>query len=350
MENLTEAAVLYETSQPLRLCGLIVPEPGPGQVVVDIAYSGLCHTQLGEVRGRRGVDRFLPHTLGHEGTGTVVAVGEGVGKVRPGDPVVLSWLKGSGCDVAGMVYQSADGSGPVNSGAISTFMRRTVTCESRVTPIPAIVPLREAALFGCAVPTGCGIVGNDAGVKAGESVAVFGVGGIGLSAVLGCVMVGAAPIIAVDTNPGKLAKAGELGATHLIDAAAVDPLAEIERITEGRGVDYAIEAAGKTSVMETAFRAVRNFGGLCVVAGNPEPGEMIRLNPFDLIRGKRIIGSWGGGTDPDRDIPRYVEAFLANRLPLQALLTQTYPLARINDALDDLEAGRIVRALIDMAL
>jgi len=350
MENHTDAAVLYETGKPLRLEQLLIPEPGPGQVVVDVAYSGVCHTQLGEARGRRGPDRFLPHALGHEGAGTVVAIGPDVAKVQPGDKVVLSWIKGSGRDVAGMVYERADGGGSVNSGAVSTFMRRTVTCESRVIPVPAAMPLKEAALLGCAAPTGCGIVKNDAGVGKGESVAVFGVGGIGLSAVLGCVMAGASPIIAVDANPQKLAKAGEVGASHLINATEVDPVAEVMRITEGRGVDYAIEAAGKTEVMETAFKSVRNFGGLCVVAGNPEPGERIRVDPFDLIRGKRIIGSWGGKTDPDKDIPSYVEAFLDNRLPLQALLTHTYPLERINDALDDLEAGKVVRALIDMGL
>jgi len=346
----TEAAVLFETNRPLRIIDVELPALAEGQVLVEVAFSGLCHTQLGEARGKRGPDRFLPHALGHEGAGTVVAVGPNVAKVQPGDRVVLSWLKGSGRDIAGMVYERSDGGGSINSGAVSTFMRRTVTCESRVTPVPADMPLKEAALLGCAAPTGCGIVKNDAGVGKGESVAIFGVGGIGLSAVLGCVMAGASPIIAVDANPRKLAKAGEVGAGHLIDATETDPVAEVMRITEGRGVDYAIEAAGKTEVMETAFKAVRNFGGLCVVAGNPEPGERIRVDPFDLIRGKRIIGSWGGKTDPDKDIPLYVEAFLGNRLPLQALLTHTYPLERINDALNDLEAGKVVRALIDMSL
>ena len=148
----TEAAVLSELNQPLRLSKLTIPDLKFGQVLVEVAYSGVCHSQLLEVHGKRGLDRFLPHTLGHEGSGTVLKVGPGVTKVKPSDRVVLSWIKGSGADLPFTIYQSAEET--VNSGAISTFMRHTVTCENRVTPIPDAMPLREAALLGCAIPTG----------------------------------------------------------------------------------------------------------------------------------------------------------------------------------------------------
>ncbi|MFZ1988989.1 MAG: alcohol dehydrogenase catalytic domain-containing protein, partial [Alphaproteobacteria bacterium] len=154
----TLAAVLVETGKPLELLDLEIPALKPGQVLVDVAYSGVCQSQLNEISGKKGPDRYLPHVLGHEGAGVVAAIGEGVNKVRPGDRVVLSWLRGRGADVPGTVYQSKIGI--VNSGAISTFMNRTVTCESRLTPLPANVPLREAALLGCAIPTGAGIVLN----------------------------------------------------------------------------------------------------------------------------------------------------------------------------------------------
>src|SRR5262245_26731137 len=154
----TDAAVLFELNQPLRLLTLDVPDPRPGQVLVEVAYSGVCHSQLHEVRGRRGPDRFLPHTLGHEGSGTVLAVGDGVTKVKPGDRVVLTWIKGQGADVPSTTY--GGGPGRVNSGAISTFMRHTNTCENRLVPLPPEMPLREAALLGCAVPTGAGVVPN----------------------------------------------------------------------------------------------------------------------------------------------------------------------------------------------
>ncbi len=347
MPGQTEAAVLYELEQPLRITTLTIPDLKPGQVLVDVAYSGVCRSQLLEARGKRGQDRFLPHTLGHEGSGTVLGVGADVTKVKPGERVVLTWIKGNGADVPATVYQSS--TGPINSGAISTFMRQTVTCENRVVPITEAMPLRQAVLLGCAIPTGAGIVLNTADVQEDNSIAVFGVGGIGIGAILAASLRNARMIIAIDVFESKLEQARQFGAAHLINARLKDPLATILQITGGRGVDYAIEAAGTRETMETAFRVVRDNGGLCVLAGNLPYGECISLNPFDLIRGKRIIGSWGGDTQPDRDIPKYVEYYLSRKLPLDRLLTHTYSLEDINQALEDLEAGKIGRALIDMS-
>ena len=344
----TEAAVLHELDKPLSVIVLTLPDLKPGQVMVDVAFSGVCHTQLLEVRGRRGPDRFLPHTLGHEGSGTVVAVGEGVTKVSPGDRVVLSWIKGLGSDVPSVSYEADIGT--VNSGALSTFMRRTVTCENRVVPLPADMPLREAALLGCAVPTGAGVVDNTAKVTAGSSVAVFGAGGIGLSAILAANLAGASPLIAVDIVDWKLRQAKALGATHTINAREEDPVEAILRMTSSRGVDYAIEAAGVPETMECAFRSVRPAGGLCVLAGNVPHGQHISIDPFDLIKGKRIIGTWGGDVQPDRDIPRYAEFFLAGKLQLGSLITDEYGLEEINGALTDLRDGKVGRALVDMSL
>ena len=342
----TLAAVLEQLNEPLKIRELTIPDLKPGQVLVEVAYSGVCHSQLLEVRGKRGPDRFLPHTLGHEGSGTVLEVGAGVTKVKLNDRAVLSWIKGSGADVPSTVYQSSEG--PINSGAISTFMRQTVTCENRVTPIPDAMPLREAALLGCAIPTGAGIILNTAKVRPGGSVAVFGVGGIGLSAVLAADLVHATTVIAVDVFDHKLEQARRVGATHLINARQQDPLATIQEITGGRGVDYAIEAAGRRETMETAFQAVRDNGGLCVLAGNLPHGERILLDPFDLIKGKRIIGTWGGESQPDRDIPLYIDLYLAGKLKLDMLITHEYRLEYINRAFDDLEQGRVGRALIEM--
>ncbi|MFQ5760569.1 MAG: zinc-binding dehydrogenase, partial [Acidiferrobacterales bacterium] len=245
---------MVELNRPLRLIELSLPALKPGQVLVEVAYSGICHSQLNEVRGRKGPDRYLPHTLGHEGSGRVVAVGEGVSKVKAGDRVVLSWIKGRGADVTGTVYDSPEGA--INSGAISTLVRQTVTCENRVIAIPGAMPLREAALLGCAVPTGAGIVFNTLRIEAGSSLAVFGVGGIGLSAVLAAVGLGARPIIAVDVVAVKLDMASELGATHVVNAGDIDPVAAVRELTRGEGVDFAIEAAGRAEAMEAAFESV----------------------------------------------------------------------------------------------
>jgi S-(hydroxymethyl)glutathione dehydrogenase/alcohol dehydrogenase len=344
MSQTTQAAVLVNLAQPLELMDLTLPELKPGQILVDVAFSGICQSQLNEVRGRKGPDRFLPHTLGHEGSGTVVAVSEGVTKVKPGDQVVLSWLKGAGADVPGTVYQGPPGA--VNSGAISTFMRRTITCENRVTKLPPEVPLREAALLGCAIPTGAGIVMNTLKLEAGQSIVVFGLGGVGLSALLAAKALGAAPIIAVDVVPEKLELARTLGATHVFDARSADVIAEVRALTGGKGVDYAVEATGNSIAMETAHEVVRTGGGLCIIAGNAPHGVTVKLNPFNLIAGRRIAGSWGGDTKLDEDVPRYAKMYAEGRLRLSELITAEYSLDQINQAFDDLEAGRVARALL----
>jgi S-(hydroxymethyl)glutathione dehydrogenase / alcohol dehydrogenase len=344
--NTTRAAVLVRQNEPLQLVELRLPDLLPGQVLVDIAWSGVCHTQLNEWSGRRGPDPYLPHTLGHEGAGRIAAAGRDVTKVRPGDHVVVTWIKGIGADVPGTVYESAIG--PVNSGAVSTFMERAVIAENRVVPIAPDMPLREAALLGCAIPTGAGIVLNSAGVRAGSSVCIFGAGGIGLSALLAAHAVGAAPIIVIDILPEKLAKARELGADLAINSAREDAVAAVHAATGGTGVDLAIEAAGSVQSMEAAFRATRR-GGLCVLAGNLAHGETIRIDPFELIAGKRLVGSWGGGAIPDRDIPDYVRRYRDGTLPLGQLISRDYRLEEINDAMRDLQDGRVVRALIAMA-
>lgn len=342
----TKAAILSQINQPLEIDELIMPDVKRGQVLVKIAYSGVCHSQLNEIRGLKGEDKFLPHTLGHEGSGIVIDVGPEVQKVQAGDHVVLTWIKGSGFDVPATQYQRPNGA-VVNSGAISTFMEYSIISENRLVPIPREMPLKEAALLGCAIPTGAGIVMNTARVQRGNSVAVFGVGGIGLSALLAAKIMGAAVIIAVDIREQKLIQAKEIGATHIINASCQDALDAIQTITHGRGVDFAIEAAGQRETMETAFKSVKDKGGLCILAGNLPAGQQISIDPFELIKGKRIIGTWGGETDPDRDIPNYVGHFLSDRLNLSLLISDIYHLDKINDSINYLATGRVNRALIE---
>lgn len=340
----TTAAVLTEIGAPLSLMTLLLPELRPGQVLVEIAYSGLCHSQLNEILGKRGPDRYIPHTLGHEGSGIVRAVGDGVAKVQPGQRVVLTWIKGTGADVPGSVYGSAIG--PVNSGAISTFQSHAIISENRLVPLPDAMALREAALLGCAIPTGAGIVFNTLNLAPGQSVAIFGVGGIGLAALLAARAAGASPLIAVDVVTEKLALAERLGATHTIDGRSGDVVARIRELTGGRGVDGAVEAAGVPEAMEAAYLSVRTGGGQCVIAGNVAQGRRLSLDPYDLIVGRRIAGSWGGDTAPDRDIPHYVDLYRSGRLALDALVSAEYPLHRINDGFAELQSGRLARALL----
>ena len=340
----TKAAILTELNQSLQIMDLEMPELQPGQVLVEMAYSGICRTQLNEIRGKKGPDRFLPHTLGHEGSGLVVIIGAQVTKVAPGDRVVCTWLKSSGADVLATQYLYRGEK--VNSGAISTFLTHAVISENRLVPIPAEMPLKEAALLGCAIPTGAGIVRNTLQVESDHSLAVFGAGGIGLSAIMTAAALGTETIIAVDIFDHKLQQAKVLGATHLINGESGTVLQEIAAIVPG-GVDFSIEATGVTAVMETAFAVIKN-NGQCIITGNPAVGEKLCLDPFDLIKGKRICGSWGGATDPDRDIPAYVELFLSANLPLDRLITHEFSLAEINSAFDELEQGKVGRAIIKM--
>lgn len=341
----TTSAVLVETGKPLQLAELDIPVLKPGQMLVEVLYSAVCHTQLLEARGYRGPDKFVPHCLGHEGSGIVREVGPGAAKVKVDDAVVMSWIKGSGADVPGTTYQW-DGR-TVNSGAIATFGRFTVISENRLTALPSGVSMRDAAMLGCAVPTGFGVVFNTAAPSPGQSLAVFGTGGVGLCAVAAAAIAGCTPVIAVDVLPSKLEVARQLGATDVINAAETDPVEAIKKIVPG-GLDFAIECSGRPDVMVQALNAVRNQGGAAVVVGNARAGERMALDPLQFNLGKRLLGTWGGDSVPDRDYPRYARLLLAGRMRLDQILSRSYSLESINEALDDLERGATVRPLIDM--
>lgn len=342
-----KAAILQELNTPLRIRDDIQPPAlRRGQVLVKLAYSGVCHSQLMEVRGKRGEDRYLPHLLGHEGSGIVIDVGADVTKVRPGDKVVLGWIKGSGIEAGGAQYQCCDGL--LNAGGVTTFNSHAVVSENRCVKLPDGVPMDVAVLFGCAVLTGAGIVTNTVRPVKGSSVAVFGLGGIGLSALMALGLFECATIIAVDISEDKLRLAKEFGATHTINASECDPVAAIRELTGGRGTDYTIEAAGRAETIEQAFDAARRGGGLCTFASHPAHGKRITLDPYELICGKQIVGSWGGASDPDRDIPMFAKLYVEGKLPLEKLITHRYRLEDINQALDDLEQNRVGRPLIEI--
>lgn len=340
----TRAAILVELGKPLELVDLEIPTLLSGQALVQMACSGVCHSQLLEARGHRGPDRFLPHALGHEASGIVREIGPGVTRVQPDDRVVLSWIKGPGMDVSGAKYRWKNRT--VNAGGITTFSEFSVISENRLTPLDVRIDFASAALLGCAVPTGVGIVLNTAQVRPGQSVAVFGVGGIGTWAVIGALLSGAGPVIAVDQLSEKVAWALSVGATHGICAATGSPVDEIVKLCPG-GVDIAIEASGRPEVMQQAIESVRPQGGIAVIAGNAHHGEIWPLDPKQLNLGKRILGTWGGDNQPERDFPRYQRLIVSGQLRCEPFLAHRYSLADINRALDDLEAGRVARPLID---
>jgi S-(hydroxymethyl)glutathione dehydrogenase/alcohol dehydrogenase len=342
----TPAAILVETGKPLVIDDLDIPALQPGQVLVEITYSGVCHTQVLECRGYRGEDKFLPHCLGHEGSGVVRDIGAGVTKVKPGDHAILSWIKGSGANVPGTVYSWAGRK--VNAGAITTFSRYSVLSENRLTVIPDSFPMKEAALLGCALPTGMGAVLNTGEAKPGQSAVIFGTGGVGLSAVAGMVIAGCTPIIAVDVVRERLGLAHRVGATDLIDAARSDAVQEILKICPG-GVDLAVEASGRPAVMQQALAAVRSQGGIAVIVGNAREGEKLALDPKQLNQGKQLRGTWGGDNWPDRDYPRYGKLLQCGKIDLAPVMAEPVPLEQVNEAVEMLERGMVGRPLIRLA-
>ncbi|HBK42818.1 MULTISPECIES: zinc-binding dehydrogenase [unclassified Polynucleobacter] len=341
----TAAAVLFETNRPLQiLSNLRLPDLKSGQVLVKLFYSGVCHSQIMETRGRRGEDAWLPHLLGHEGSGQVIAIGDDVTKVKCGQDVILTWIKCNGIDAGGAQYTHGP-SCVINAGAVTTFNQYAVVSENRLVPSPEGLPLDIAALYGCAIPTGAGIIINELKPENKKDFVFVGIGGIGLSALMTSCIYSPNLIIAVDISQEKLNLAKALGATHTVNASLVDPNEAIKGIAPN-GVDYGIDASGTTKGIELAFNSIKRNGGICTFASHPRHGDMITLDPYELICGKQLRGSWGGSVEPDRDIPLFSKLFKENNIPIEKLISRRYSLNEINQALDDLESGAATRPLI----
>ncbi|MFC2071632.1 zinc-binding dehydrogenase [Chloroflexota bacterium] len=338
----TKTAILREIGKPLVIEELEIPELQSGQVLVKILYSGICHSQLNEIKGLKGEDKYLPHALGHEAGGIVEEIGPGVSHVKPGDHAVLSWIKGLGMDVPSMQYHKDKEI--INAGAITTFSEYSVISENRIIPITDKMPLDKAALLGCALPTGGGIILNQIKPAPGSSLAAIGVGGVGLGSILLADRMKCTPIIAVDINDKKLQLARRLGATETINSATTDFVSAIMDITHGKGVDYAVETAGLTETIEKSFASVKWDiwdGGLAVIAGNPPHNEKISIDPY-YLKGKRITGTWGGQTKAEKDIPHYVDLYLAGKLKLDELITDRFNFDEINQAFQAMDKGELV--------
>ncbi|WP_244369642.1 zinc-binding dehydrogenase [Pseudoalteromonas xiamenensis] len=292
-----KAAVLFATGKPLAIVNNItLPPLTLGQVQVRILYSGVCHSQLMEVKGGRGEDKYLPHLLGHEGVGIVEEIGEGISKVKPGDKVVIGWIKGDGLDAPGGKY-SHDGY-VINSGSATTLAEKTIVAENRLVKLPEGFPDKLAVLLGCALPTGLGLVFNELKPEKHKNIAIFGLGGIGMSALLAATTYQPEKLIAIDVNDEKLELAKRLGATHTINSSVLDPVTTIYELTQNTGVDYALEAGGTVKTIEQAFESVRDGGGQCVFASHPSNELKIALEPHAFHRGKSIRGSWGEVQNP----------------------------------------------------
>lgn len=343
----SKAAILVEQNKPLIVDYIKLPKfLSVGQVLVEIEVSGICGSQIGEITGAKGPDKYLPHLIGHEGCGIVLEVGPGVTTVKKGDKVVLHWRKGDGIQAKNAVYEWNDK--VLNAGWVTTFNTHAVISENRCTKISHDFDSDLASLFGCAITTGFGVVDNNAKIKLGESVVVFGSGGVGLNIIQASSLHSAYPIIAVDIFDNRLNLAKKLGATHVLNSENSDVFNEILKISNNENIDVFIDNTGNTEVIEEGYKIIKKSGRLILV-GVPKRGNNINIFTLPLHFGKTIIGSHGGESNPDADIKRYLQLFNQNIAQYNKLITERYSLDNINEAIEAMKKGETAgRILIEM--
>lgn len=341
----TLAAILVEQKKPLELAEVDLPKLRYGQVLVEIKATRICGSQIGEIEGVKGPDKYLPHLLGHEAGGMVLETGPEVRHVLTGDRVVCHWRRGAGIDAGGSVYKW--GGKPVNAGPITTFQKFAVISENRLTKVPPETDIELCCLLADTLTTGFGVVARDARLEIGESAVVIGVGGIGLGTVLGAHLAGACPIIAVDLHDHKLAKAREFGATHVIHAGREDMATRIREILGGTA-DAVFDGTGNPTVIQSAW-SVTSPKGRVVLVGVMPSDRALSLNTLPLHYGKRLIGSEGGSSRPAQDIPRILRLLQAGRFSPTSMVTDRVPLSGIYEAIARMRQGLPIHTLVRLA-
>jgi NDMA-dependent alcohol dehydrogenase len=355
------AAICYEFGTPLVVEDIAIDPPQAGEVLVRMVATAICHSDIHALRGDWGGE--VPVVVGHESAGIVETVGPGVMSVRAGDHVVVSLLRACGrcfycatgsphlCEgknafaLATQTRLHTHGGEPIQQGIYTAgFAEYSVVHESQLVRVDDEMPLDRACLLACGVITGLGAVVNTAQVRPGSSVIVIGVGGVGLNAVQGAVLAGARTIIALDPLESKRATARQFGATHALDSGQPDIVEAIQQLTEGRGADYAIVTVGSAAAMEQAWGLIRK-GGTAVIVGIGRTGDVIRL-PAGITSERRLVGCAMGSTRLSVDVPRLVELYRQGRLKLDELVTEHYPLEKINEAIAAVERGEAIRNVI----
>jgi S-(hydroxymethyl)mycothiol dehydrogenase len=360
MAHEVRGVVARAKGEPVSLETIVVPDPGPGEALVDVAACGVCHTDLHYREG--GINDDFPFLLGHEAAGTVAAVGEGVTDVAPGDFVVLNWRAVCGqcracrkgkpqrCFATHNATQKmtlTDGTELSPALGIGAFAEKTLVAAGQCTKVDPSVSPAVAGLLGCGVMAGLGAAMLTGNVQRGDTVAVFGCGGVGDAAIAGAKLAGATTIVAVDLDARKLELARQFGATHTVDAGATDPVAAIQEATGGFGADVCIEAVGHPKVLEQAFYA-RDLAGTVVQVGVPTPD--MRFPDIPMIdffgRGGALKPSWYGDCLPSRDFPLLVDLHLQGRLPLDAFVSETIGIDGVDAAFEKMERGEVLRSVV----
>jgi S-(hydroxymethyl)mycothiol dehydrogenase len=361
MVNAVKGVVVRSKGAPATLETVLVPEPGPGEALVDILTSGVCHTDLHYKLG--GISDDFPFLLGHEATGVVSAVGPDVTDVAPGDRVVLNWRAVCGncraCKRGEPQYcfnthnatrkmTLEDGTELSPALGIGAFIEKTLVAAGQCTKVDPDADPAAVGLLGCGVMAGLGAALNTGGVKRGDSVAVIGCGGVGVAAIAGAALAGATTIIAVDIDPKKLERAKDLGATHTVDSSAGDPVEEIRALTGGFGADVVIDAVGRPETYKQAFYA-RDLAGTVVLVGVPTPEMKLELPLLDVFgRGGSLKSSWYGDCLPSRDFPMLVDLYKQGKLDLDAFVTERITINQVEEAFDKMHEGAVLRSVVEL--
>ncbi|MET3369583.1 S-(hydroxymethyl)mycothiol dehydrogenase [Arthrobacter sp. M2012083] len=361
MVHAVKGVVVRSKGAPATLETILVPEPGPGEALVDILTSGVCHTDLHYKLG--GISDDFPFLLGHEATGVVSAVGPDVTDVAPGDRVVLNWRAVCGncraCNRGQAQYcfnthnatqkmTLEDGTELSPALGIGAFTEKTLVAAGQCTKVDPDADAAAVGLLGCGVMAGLGAALNTGGVKRGDSVAVIGCGGVGVAAIAGAALAGATTIIAVDIDAKKLERAKELGATHTVDSSAGDPVEEIRALTGGFGADVVIDAVGRPETYKQAFYA-RDLAGTVVLVGVPTPEMTLELPLLDVFgRGGALKSSWYGDCLPSRDFPMLVDLYKQGKLDLDAFVTERITINQVEEAFDKMHQGAVLRSVVEL--
>lgn len=364
----TKAAVVREVGQ-LTIETVELDPPKSGEVLVRMGAAGVCHSDLHNLRAE--LRATPPMVLGHEGAGVVEAVGDGVTRVKPGDHILINWLPGCGaCEIClsgypilcerladstfkGMLLdgtsrlQTLDGVRLKHFLSAATMSEFAVICEDSAIPIPDDVPFDVAAIIGCAVVTGVGAVVNTGRARAGDSAAVIGCGGVGLSAIQGCQLAGCYPIIAVDVMESKLEFARRMGATHTVNAREEDVVETLHGLTHN-GPDFVFDTVGSAATIPQAVQAIRPAGTAVLVGLHSGMGDVAIPATHLILKNKRLLGSFVGSMNPWIDLPKLVELYRAGRLQVDDLITKRYPLDDLQQAFDDMEAGKVARGVLSL--
>ena len=359
MAQTVQGVVSMAVGEPVTIAEVVVPDPGPGEAVVAIQACGVCHTDLHYREG--GINDEFPFLLGHEAAGVVESVGDGVTEVAPGDYVILNWravcgqcrscLRGKpqicfSTHNASQTMTLADGTELSPALGIGAFIEKTLVAAGQCTKVDSAAPATAAGLLGCGVMAGIGAAINTGGVGRGDSVAVFGCGGVGDAAIAGAKLAGASTIIGVDIDDRKLEWARGFGATHTINSSNADVVAEIQALTGGNGVDVAIEAVGLPETYRQAFEA-RDLAGTVVLVGVPRPDMTIELPFIEVFgRGGALKSSWYGDCLPSRDFPMLIDLYLQGRLDLDGFVSETIDLGEVEEAFHKMERGEVLRSVV----